>query len=370
METKFDEYSSLTPERYEMMLNKINTYVNLLNNSFINQQELEYLDKSIMIPILNKPKKAGDIINLKDDFIYRRSGQKGLNAKRLEELLKEYNVLAVDKEVGETLQEEDFRKAKIATIIACRLKSSRLPRKALLKIGTLPSVELCIKNCLSFKNIDYTILATSNLPEDAELKNYTYSDKVLCFTGDPDDVIKRYLNAIESLGVDIIVRITADCPFVSSEICNILLKEHFIHAADYSSSAKFAVGSSVEIYNVKALKVVKEYFTSAQYSEYMTWYLQNNPEFFKLNYVELPEPFVRNYRLTLDYAEDLEMFNHIQNYFDENGIEFSITALFDYLDAHPEIANINSHLVLTYKTDQKLIDTLNRETKMKKNIVS
>ena len=370
METKFDEFSSLTPERYEMMLNKLNTYLDLFNKPFINDKELEYLNNSIMIPILNKTKKAGDLISLKDDFIYRRSGQKGLNAKRVEELLKEYHILAVDKKAGESLQEEDFRKAKIAVVIACRLKSTRLPRKALLNIGTLSSVELCIKNCFSLKNVDHVILATSNLPEDAELKNHIYSDKTLFFAGDPDDVIKRYLNAVEPLGVDIIARITADCPYPSSEIFDILLKEHFIHAADYSTAAKFAVGSNVEIYNVKALKVVKEYFTSAMYSEYMTWYLINNPDFFKLNYVELPEFLVRDYRLTLDYEEDLVMFNHIQSHFDENGIKFSITALFDYLDAHPEIANINSHLGLKYKTDKKLIETLDRETKMHKNGVS
>jgi N,N'-diacetyllegionaminate synthase len=40
----------------------------------------------------------------------------------------------------------------------------------------------------------------------------------------------------------------------------------------------------------------------------MTWYFRNNPDHFKLNIVSLPEAYVRNYRLTLDYAEDLEMF--------------------------------------------------------------
>ena len=54
------------------------------------------------------------------------------------------------------LKEEDFKKANIATIIACRLKSSRLPKKALAKIGEITSVEYCIKNALSFKNVNQT----------------------------------------------------------------------------------------------------------------------------------------------------------------------------------------------------------------------
>ena len=99
----------------------------------------------------------------------------------------------------------------------------------------------------------------------------------------------------------------------------------------------------------------------------MTWYFKNNPEFFRLNLVDLPESLVRDYRLTLDYQEDLDMFNCIQNYLDENkvnALEKIIENIFEFLDAHPEVSSINSHLTLKYRTDQQLIETLNRETKM------
>ena len=43
----------------------------------------------------------------------------------------------------------------------------------------------------------------------------------------------------------------------------------------------------------------------------MTFYFLNNPKYFKLNIVDLPKIFIRNYRLTLDYKEDLEMFNKL-----------------------------------------------------------
>jgi hypothetical protein len=35
------------------------------------------------------------------------------------------------------------------------------------------------------------------------------------------------------------------------------------------------------------------------------------------------------------------------------------------LDLHPEIASMNAHLTLKYKTDQALIDLLNDKTKIK-----
>lgn len=126
---------------------------------------------------------------------------------------------------------------------------------------------------------------------------------------------------------------------------------------------KAAVGTNLEIINVEALKRVKKHFPQANYSEYMTWYFQNNPDHLKLNFVELPDELVRDYRLTLDYKEDLEMFNKIHN--DLNSQIINLRKIIKYLDSNKEIAEMNSHLNLTYKTEQELIDTLNRVTKIK-----
>jgi len=43
----------------------------------------------------------------------------------------------------------------------------------------------------------------------------------------------------------------------------------------------------------------------------MTWYFQKNPEYFKLNYVTLPDELIRDYRVTHDYPEDLSMFEAV-----------------------------------------------------------
>ena len=98
----------------------------------------------------------------------------------------------------------------------------------------------------------------------------------------------------------------------------------------------------------------------------MTWYFQNNPEEFKLNYVDLPEKWKRDYRLTLDYQADLDLFNKIEEYFMEEKIEYSIDKLYEYLDHHPDIAKINSSITQKYQTDTKLIETLNKYTKINK----
>ena len=107
------------------------------------------------------------------------------------------------------------------------------------------------------------------------------------------------------------------------------------------------------------------YFPYAEYSEYMTWYFQNNPEHFRLNFVDLPQELIRDYRLTLDYQEDLDLFNNINDYFkSRNNDSFRLIDIFEYLDNNPSIAKINNHHTLKYKTDQDLIKLLNEKTKI------
>ena len=364
--TKYDFYSSLTFEQYVKFIEMQKKYFKLKEEDFINEREVEYFKKSVQIPILNKDKKSGELIDIENDFEFRRTDSLGLNLLEIKKFVSEKYILASDKKKGETIQEEDLKKANIAVIIACRLKSSRLKRKALLKIGTLSSIEMCIKNVLKFEDINSVVLATSTTEEDSELQNYTYNKSVVFHQGDPDDVIQRYIDIINKKNYDVIVRVTGDCPYLSKDICKLVLDSHFEKGAEYSNGIGAAVGTNVEIMNTLCLKEIKKYFPKADYSEYMTWYFQNNPEVFKLNYVDLPDKWKRDYRLTLDYQEDLDLFNKIEEYFSKNNINYTIDNLFEFLDKNPEISKINLNMPLRYKVDKELIETLDRETKIKK----
>lgn len=361
---KYDHYSSMVPEAFDALHAKLYKYAGVLSQPFVNEREIIYLQKSLFKPCIKRNLEQGQLISYRYDLEYKRSNGDGLDLPTIKKFQSSFHILKKGKEKRQMLQEEDFKKAKIATIIACRLKSSRLPKKALAKIGDLTSVEYCIKSALSFKNTDYTILATSNLPDDAELKHYTLDPKVIFHTGHPEDVIKRYLDITDKLGIDVIVRVTADMPFISNEILQTLLKSHFETGADYTRPKKSAVGQNLEIINVQALKYIKSFFPEANYSEYMTWYFINNAEHFKINEVELPAELVRNYRLTLDYPQDLEMFNKIEDHFKATRKERNIKSLFEFLDSHPEVVKINNDITLLYKTDPQLIETLNKATKI------
>lgn len=364
--TQYDHFSSLTPDRYNSMIDNIRRYCSLNNNFFVNPQEQQYLKNSLMIPFLRVPKGKGSCISLINDLVYMRSGKKGLDTKKIIQLQKDWHILANFKNKQDVLQVDDFKKATIATIIACRLKSSRLSRKAILPIGNLPSISFCLRNALKFQNVHHTILATSILPQDDELKDYTYKEQVIFHRGDPDDVIRRYLDICNILKLDVVIRVTGDNPFIDNEICQILLDSHFSTGADYTTAKHAAVGTNLEIISVAVLEKINSYFPSANYSEYMTWYFQNNAEHFNLNFVQLPEDLVRDYRLTLDHQEDLDMFNAIDEHFQKHHeLDYSIRDIFKFLDNNPEISGLNSHISIKYNTDSKLIKELNENTKIR-----
>jgi len=249
-------------------------------------------------------------------------------------------------------------------IVACRLKSSRLKQKAILPIRGIASVERCLHNCLLIAGENPVVLATSTHPDDAKLENYTLGNRVKFWRGHPEDVIQRYLCACEEFGIDVIVRVTADCPVVSPEIAAFLLQSHFESGADYTAPRNYAAGTNSEIYNREALQRVIALLGRADHSEYMTWYMRNNPDVFKVNIVNLPDSLVRDYRLTLDYPEDLEMLNRLFAELLKGGQPATARNIFKILDSNPELADLNRHLTLIYKTDPALIDKLNRVTKI------
>ncbi|TVZ28220.1 spore coat polysaccharide biosynthesis protein SpsF (cytidylyltransferase family) [Gillisia sp. Hel_I_86] len=363
--TEFDFYSSITPKKFDILMERVALYDSLMKEPFINNREQIYLTNSILKPILKKDKYNGNGISLVNDLEYKRSNKNGINAIEIEKLLNSYHILSSDIKAGSTLMKHDFKKATIAVVIAARLKSSRLKEKALLKIGSLTTIEKCIKNACAFENVNNVILATSTLDSDTPLKNYTFSDKVIFHRGDPDDVIDRYLQIVRDLKIDVIIRVTGDNPFIDNSILQILLNSHFKTGADYTTAKEAAIGTNLEIINSSALEEVKSYFPNAAYSEYMTWYFTNNESYFNLNFVNLPNELIRPYRLTLDYDLDLEMFRKIHEHLSVNNTDYNLKDVFTFLDANNEISSINSHISAKYKTDQSLIDTLNEKTKIK-----
>jgi len=359
----YDAYSALEIEQMQRLGVRLRELNLASKGSFVSEKERGYLASTVQIPVLGSDLNAGTRIK-PTDLIFRRTSQSGVSWQEIDKLQRQRFLIKKNKSIHQSLCHEDFRSARVAIIVAARMKSSRLKRKALLPLAGRASVERCLDQCLAVKGADEVILATSFLDEDAILSNYLCEQKAKFWAGDPDDVIDRYLGACDAYKVDVVLRVTADCPLVSPEIMEFLLESHFETGADYTAAANVAVGTAGEVINTSALREVITRLGTAEHSEYMTWYFQNNPDVFNLNIVDLPPKYVRDYRLTLDHPEDLELFELIFKELPPSRSSYSLDEVFAFLDNNPNIQFINSHIPLRYKTDKKLIAKLNKKTRI------
>lgn len=363
--TKYDHYSSINYKQFGELKEMTDRYADLFQQPFISKNESEYLRKSLLVPLLKKDKKAGETLSL-SDFDFKRTSKSGLDSFAIMKKMKEMYVLSSDLPAGSPVKQENLKKATIGAVVVCRMKSKRLPKKALQKVGGLTSIELCVKNTLQFENVNRVVLATSLHQDDEVLKDYTYSPAVDFFRGSEDDVIDRLIGIADKYSLDVIIRVTGDSPFRSNEVLQLLLKSHFEKGADYTAARNAALGTNTEIINVEALRKVIRLFNGAPHSEYMSYYFKNNPDYFSLNIVTLPEQFVNSFRLTLDYEEDLQLFRAIEEKFNYTQNDFDTFQLFRFLHENPKIAGLNAHCEVAYTPDSELMKSIIAHTTLKK----
>ena len=175
------------------------------------------------------------------------------------------------------------------------------------------------------------------------------------------------MGAAKQFDADIVIRATGDCPLVSYEIVDYLVEEHLKCGVDYTGIEidNIPVGTFVEVITYDALDKLSKQNISLNYSEYMTWYFRNNSQFFTVNICPVPPEYTSTYRLTLDYQEDLELIRKIYMDLGKGNSAIPISKTISYLDENPEIANINKNATLRWKTDKKLIEKLDRVTKIR-----
>ena len=104
---------------------------------------------------------------------------------------------------------------KVVAIIQARLGSTRLPRKVLSYIDGLTALEWVVRAAKAVKLVDQVIVATP----DVEIAGFCNAIiGVDYWIGPEDNVLKRFKDAAEFAGADVVVRLTSDCPFLDPRI--------------------------------------------------------------------------------------------------------------------------------------------------------
>ncbi len=307
--------------------------------------------------------KKGSLIK-GEDLAYKRPGT-GISPIETETVVG--NILDCDVKKGELLAENMLKRPVISIVVICRLKSTRLPQKALLSIHGVASIERCLINCLAVPNINQVVLATSCLAEDDPLEQFTMGGKVKVLRGDPDNVAMRMVQAAQETRADIVLRVTGDSPAVSPEILRILIDAHLKTGKDLTLPTKdHAPGTSADVYTVESLYNLLRQEKPLTHTEYLSFYYLNNPEIFSVNRVELAQAFrYPQWRLTLDEQKDLELLDTIYSGLDIKRAPLYFEKLRDYLLNNPQIPKINSDVSLKWEKNRQLSKEISEATNLK-----
>lgn len=184
-----------------------------------------------------------------------------------------------------------------------RIDSTRLPGKALLLLEDYTVIEHAMRN-LKVVNADVFALLTE--PSSAlQLTHLAEKWGYKIFTGDKNNVLKRYANAVRYFSVTTVIRATGDNPLVSGLLANQILEYHNIKNADYSGFAGIPLGTGVEVVNAEALLTANSLSEDPYEKEHVTPYLYRRDDEFVINRVPAPaEYYCPDIRVTLDTGED------------------------------------------------------------------
>lgn len=251
----------------------------------------------------------------------------------------------------------------ILAIIQARLKSTRLPKKVLLKVQGKTVLEH-IYNRVSFSKADKVVIAIPK--DDDKLEKLCIREKMNYFLGSELDVLDRYYQCAKKYGADSIIRITADCPVIDYKIINECIDTFMKSDIDYLNNSwigkeTYPDGMDCAIITFEYLKFIHdsierlhiylhESMTNKIKEHVLIYPMLNLKEFCKDNFKKEILNYSKNlsnYRLTLDYPEDWELikilYNHL--YKAKNNWYFGMKEIINFLKKYSEFVKINSMYV-------------------------
>ena len=149
---------------------------------------------------------------------------------------------------------------KIGAIIQARTSSTRLPGKILKELPYGSGITVLgqvIRRLKRAKKLNEVVVATTLEREDSKIVDLTKKEKTKYFRGDKEDVLSRYYLAAKENKINVIVRVTSDCPCIDPEIVDLTIEKHLQTKADYTSNnlkRTYPHGLDTEVISFETLK--------------------------------------------------------------------------------------------------------------------
>lgn len=203
--------------------------------------------------------------------------------------------------------------SKTMAFIYARLDSLRLPRKPLISIDGVKVLDAVYARAERL-NVKAIAVLTTDRRVDGPIVSHCAENGYECFKGDPENLVRRTVKALETYGADRFVRVNADCPLFEPTLVNYGLAE-----MDKTTEVEFVTnvlkrtfpyGISVEC--IKADTYAKHTASARSHEvEHVTQHLSRLSNRVQTHVMLDWRGDNSASRLTLDTATDLQCLKHL-----------------------------------------------------------
>ncbi|MHB1164290.1 MAG: cytidylyltransferase domain-containing protein [Candidatus Nanopelagicales bacterium] len=230
-------------------------------------------------------------------------------------------------------------------IVQARMTSTRFPGKVLAPLAGEPMVLRQVERIQRATTLDGLVVATSTDVSDDRLVQVLDDAGIPVVRGSLDDVLERFVTAIDALAPDVVVRLTADCPLISPAVIDRVVEAFGASGADYASntmSPTYPDGLDVEVVRADVLREVARIATDPPEREHVTLGVYRRPDRYRIENVA-GERDLSDLRWTVDTPEDYEFVRAVYEDLLPVKADFDVDDVIAYLERHPGRARTAAH---------------------------
>lgn len=255
---------------------------------------------------------------------------------------------------------------KTVAVCQARMGSTRLPGKVLMDIAGRPCLEWVVEAARRAPGVDEVIVATSTLPADDAIEAWANKKGVRVVRGSETDVLSRYLAALSATQADIIVRLTADCPFLDPTVIGEVIALRKKKGADYATNTDpptYPDGLDCEVFTRATLESAHREAVRGTDRDTVTRFMVRNRHRFPAANLVCPVPDMVSERWVLDSPEDLEFVREVAKRLGDSGTPPSYLQILSLLDREPWIRKINAK----YTRNERFYEALTAEQSVRRS---
>lgn len=224
------------------------------------------------------------------------------------------------------------------------MSSTRLPGKVLHPLAGAPMVLRQIERVRRCRRIDRLVVATSVHSSDDVLAEALTTAGVAAHRGDLDDVLSRYLSALDAFGpAEHVVRLTGDCPLADWTLIDAVIARHLESGADYTANTwgrrTFPKGLDVDVVRSGVLREAGAEASAPYEREHVLPFVYGRPERYRLEGLT-QDADEGDVRWTVDVPEDLSFVTAVYDALYALDPAFSSEDVRAFVRSRPDLARL------------------------------